>query len=75
MVISRVEALLEVVSGYAGAIVVPPRDPEALRPALAQAATMRGERFDDPHSWERTATAYQNLFTEIVADRKLQEAV
>ena len=75
VVISRVEALLEVVSGYAGAIVVPPQDPAALRPALAQVAAMRGERFDDPHSWERTATAYQNLFTEIVSDRKLQEAV
>lgn len=65
VVITHIDALLETVAGYAGTIVTPVRDPGALRHAIKRAASMRGERFDDPLSWEHTVASYQSLFAQL----------
>ncbi len=65
VIVTAVGGLREAVSGYAGAITIPPKDPEALRAALPRAAALRGQRFADPHSWERTVQRYDALFTQI----------
>jgi len=62
VIVTAVGGLREAVSGYAGAITIPPQDPEALRAALPRAAALRGQRFADPHSWERTVQRYDTLF-------------
>jgi len=59
---TRVGGLVEAVTGYDGAIVVPPRDPSALQCALMQIGELRGQRYADPHSWQRTEAGYQVLF-------------
>jgi len=65
VIVTAVGGLREAVSGYAGAITIPPKDPEALRAALPRAAALRGQRFADPHSWERTVQRYDALFAQI----------
>jgi glycosyltransferase involved in cell wall biosynthesis len=62
VVVSAVGGLVEATEGYEGAIRVPPRDPEAIRRALNQAYDLRGRRFGDVHSWDRTVDAYDALF-------------
>jgi glycosyltransferase involved in cell wall biosynthesis len=65
VVVTRVGGLTEAVANYEGAILVPPRDPAALRCALAEVAAMRGKRFADPHAWERTVDQYETLFAAL----------
>jgi len=65
VVVSAVGGLIEASEGYEGAIRVPPRDPASLRSALNQARTLRGRRFPDVHSWERTLAGYERLFDEL----------
>jgi len=65
VVITHIDALLEAGAGYAGTIVTPVRDPEALRHALVRAVGMRGMRFDDPLSWEQTVRSYESLFATL----------
>ena len=67
VVVSAVGGLVEASEGYAGAIRVPPRDPAAIREALLAAYAMRGRRFADVHSWERTIAGYETLFAELDA--------
>ncbi|MCL4466874.1 MAG: glycosyltransferase family 4 protein [Chloroflexi bacterium] len=62
VVVTRVGGLTEAVADYKGAILVPPKDPAALRRALTEVAGMWGKRFSDPHSWERTLARYEALF-------------
>jgi glycosyltransferase involved in cell wall biosynthesis len=69
VVVTAVGGLIEAVRGYEGAISVPPRDPQALRAAFAEARGLRGVRFADVHSWERTLDRYGDLFATIVAAR------
>ena len=69
VVVTAVGGLIEAVRGYEGAISVPPRDPRALRTAFAEARGLRGVRFADVHSWERTLDRYGDLFATIVAAR------
>jgi glycosyltransferase involved in cell wall biosynthesis len=65
VVVTRVGGLPEAVADYAGAVLVPPRDPIALQAALIQIARLRGQRFSDPHSWERTVASYRALFAAL----------
>jgi len=65
VIVTAVGGLREAVSGYAGAITIPPKDPEALRAALPRAAALRGQRFADPHSWTRTVQRYDALFAQL----------
>jgi glycosyltransferase involved in cell wall biosynthesis len=70
VVVTAVGGLVEAVRGYEGAIQVPPRDPDALRRAFAEARALRGVRFADVHSWERTLDGYGELFETIDAVRE-----
>jgi glycosyltransferase involved in cell wall biosynthesis len=66
IIVSAVGGLTEAVAGYEGAIVTPPGDVPALRAAFEQVAPLRGKRFADPHSWQRTADRYAELFTMLL---------
>lgn len=61
VVVTAVGGLVEAASDYAGAELVPPRDPTALRQALLRLPARLG-RYTDPHSWARTAERYERLF-------------
>jgi glycosyltransferase involved in cell wall biosynthesis len=65
VVVSRVGGLAEAVAEYEGAIQVPPRDPDAIREALGQVIMLRGKRFADPHSWQRSVERYDALFDRL----------
>jgi glycosyltransferase involved in cell wall biosynthesis len=65
VVVTRVGGLPEAVRGYEGAILVPPRDPESLRAALKSASGLRGRRFADPHSWQKSLAGYERLFAAL----------
>jgi glycosyltransferase involved in cell wall biosynthesis len=65
VVVTAVGGLVEAVQDYPGALLVPPRDPAALREALLQLPGRRGERYKDPHSWQRTVDAYRSLINQL----------
>src|SRR6266700_3036841 len=65
VVVTRVGGLIEALASYEGAVLVPPDDPVALQNALLQVVNMRGRRYTDPHSWERTIAGYHTLFDTI----------
>jgi glycosyltransferase involved in cell wall biosynthesis len=70
VVVTSVGGLPEAVAEYAGAILVPPRDPVALGKALAIAAGMKGRRFTDPHSWSSVVDRYDHLFDRVSTRRR-----
>jgi glycosyltransferase involved in cell wall biosynthesis len=65
VVVTAVGGLVEAVQDYPGALLVPPRDPAALRDALLQLLDRRGRRYQDPHSWQRTADSYHELIEQL----------
>jgi len=65
VVVTAVGGLIEAVQDYGGALLVPPRDPPSLRNALLQLPALRGRRFADPHSWQRSADAYRALIDQL----------
>ncbi|HLH60445.1 MAG TPA: glycosyltransferase [Ktedonobacteraceae bacterium] len=65
VVVTRVGGLVEAVAEYEGTIIVPPGDVEALRDALRKVAQLRGRRYRDPHSWDRTVDGYMALIAEL----------
>jgi glycosyltransferase involved in cell wall biosynthesis len=65
VIVTRVGGLTEGVANYQGAILVPPRDPAAIRQALPRVAAMKGKRFTDCHSWEHTMEQYNALFAAV----------
>jgi len=65
LVITAVGGLTEAVAEYEGAILVPPRDPVALRDAIRRLPALRGRRYRDPHSWDRTVTRYGELMDQL----------
>jgi glycosyltransferase involved in cell wall biosynthesis len=65
VVVTAVGGLVEAVRDYPGALLVPPRDPAALRGALLALPELRGKRYADPHSWESTADAFTALMDDI----------
>jgi glycosyltransferase involved in cell wall biosynthesis len=71
VVITNVGGLPEAVANYEGALLIPPKDPTALRRALTEVSTMRGRRFADSQSWERTVTLYTAMFSTL-ADGPLE---
>jgi glycosyltransferase involved in cell wall biosynthesis len=64
-VVTAVGGLVEVVDGYAGAALVPPEDPVALRDALLKLPERRGERYPNPRSWQQTLEGYRALVDEL----------
>jgi glycosyltransferase involved in cell wall biosynthesis len=69
LVLTAVGGLPEAVAGYEGAILVPPRDPYALRKAIRRLPQLRGRRFHDQHSWGHTASAYEDLINRLRTPR------
>jgi glycosyltransferase involved in cell wall biosynthesis len=65
VVVTAVGGLVEAVQDYSGALLVPPRDPIALRDALLQLLERRGQRYADPHSWQRTVDVYRALIDQL----------
>jgi glycosyltransferase involved in cell wall biosynthesis len=65
VVVTAVGGLVEVVQEYTGALLVPPRDPIALRDALLKLLPRRGERYENPHSWQRTVVSYRALIDQL----------
>ncbi len=65
VVVTAVGGLVEVVRDYAGAVLVPPQDPAALRDALLKLPARRGERYANPHSWTQTLDGYRALIEEM----------
>lgn len=75
VVVTSVGGLTEAVQEYPGARLVPPRDPVALRQALLELPKRRGERYSDPHSWQRSAVKYVTLIDRLhSADGRPQSA-
>ncbi|MDP9026585.1 MAG: glycosyltransferase [Actinomycetota bacterium] len=75
VVVTRVGGLVEAAGDYAGATFVPSADPSELAAAMAALPASRGERFDDPHSWDHTVDAYADLFSRIGAPPLLRQDV
>lgn len=65
VVVTAVGGLVEAVERYPGAILVPPRDPMALRQELLRLLARRGQRYPDPHSWAHTTAEYRALIGEL----------
>jgi glycosyltransferase involved in cell wall biosynthesis len=65
LVLTAVGGLLEAVADYEGAILVPPRDPRALRDAIRRLPQLCGSRYHDQHNWEHTASAYEGLINRL----------
>jgi glycosyltransferase involved in cell wall biosynthesis len=65
LVITDVGGLPEAVADYEGAILVPPHDPAALLDAIRKLPDLRGQRYSDPHSWERTVARYGALMRQV----------
>jgi glycosyltransferase involved in cell wall biosynthesis len=65
VIVTAVGGLAEAVQDYEGALLVPPRDPAALRAALLRLPERRGDRYKDPHSWQRTVDAYSALIGQL----------
>lgn len=65
LVVTEVGGLPEATAGYQGAITIPPADPIALGAALQRASRLRGQRFADPQSWERTVGRFLELFAAL----------
>lgn len=65
LVLTAVGGLPAAVEDYEGAILVPPRDPAALRDALRRLPSRCGRTYPDPHSWSRTVARYEQLLERI----------
>jgi glycosyltransferase involved in cell wall biosynthesis len=65
LIVTSVGGLPEAVKDYQGAILTPPGDPDSLRDAIRLLLPMRGQRFQDPHSWDRTVELYRDLMADI----------
>ena len=70
VVVGAVGGLVEEVEDYAGALLVPPQDQLALQEALIKLLPLKGERFSNPHSWQRTLDGYRALISEVCDTRR-----
>jgi glycosyltransferase involved in cell wall biosynthesis len=74
-VVTAVGGLVQVVEDYAGAVLVPPQDPAALRDALLKLPARRGERYPNPRSWQQTLREYRALIDELVGRTRADPAL
>ena len=72
LVITAVGGLPAAVADYDGAILVPPHDHVMLREAIRQLPALRGRRYRDPHSWNRTLVLYGHLMDQVGHSHKLR---
>jgi glycosyltransferase involved in cell wall biosynthesis len=73
VIVSEVGGLVEAAGDYVGVSFVPPAEPTALAAAMAALPASRGRRYLDPHSWDRTVSAYAELFARIGAPELARE--
>lgn len=69
VVVSDVGGLAESVSGYRGAVLVPPADPGRLLEGIRRARALVGQRFADPRDWSVTRDAVLG-FMPLPGDRQ-----
>jgi glycosyltransferase involved in cell wall biosynthesis len=67
VVVTSVGGLVEAADGYEGRLSVEPQRPDQIREAMHRAWELRGRRFEDVHSWDRTLARYDELFAELGA--------
>jgi glycosyltransferase involved in cell wall biosynthesis len=67
VVVTSVGGLVEAADGYEGRLTVEPQRPDQIREAMHRAWELRGRRFEDVHSWDRTLALYDELFAELGA--------
>jgi glycosyltransferase involved in cell wall biosynthesis len=65
VVVTSVGGLVEAAEAYAGRLSVEPHRPDQIRAALHSAWELRGQRFEDPHSWDVTLSRYNELFADL----------
>lgn len=65
VVVTDVGGLGEAVADYEGAVTIPEGDAGALAAGIVRAAELVGRTFDDPHSWDHTVAAYDEIFAKI----------
>lgn len=65
VVTTSVGGLVEAAAGYAGAVLVQPRDPAALAKGIHAALPLVGMSHADPHSWSYTAERFTALLERI----------
>jgi glycosyltransferase involved in cell wall biosynthesis len=64
-----VGGLVEAVADYAGAVLLPGDDVDALRAALLDLSAQRARRFPDPHSWTATTAALDRITDAVTPAR------
>lgn len=67
VVVSDVGGLRTAAQGYRGAVFVTPSDPVDLARGLVETSALASETFTDPRSWDQTAAAYEDVFTELLS--------
>jgi glycosyltransferase involved in cell wall biosynthesis len=65
LVLTAVGGLPEAVADYEGAVLVPPRNPKALREAILGLPELCGRRYEDCHSWDHAAGLYDRLLDQL----------
>jgi glycosyltransferase involved in cell wall biosynthesis len=76
VVVTSVGGLTEAVARYEGALLVPPKDPDALQTGMKQAAQLSSRRYSDPHSWEQTIEQFGALCDAMARGRRrVREAI
>jgi glycosyltransferase involved in cell wall biosynthesis len=65
VVASDVGGLSESCREYAGALLTPPSEPDALAQAMIKARELVGRQFSDPFTWERSIDAYDAVFEAV----------
>lgn len=66
VVVTAVGGLVQAVRDYPGALLVPPRDPAALRGALLALLPLRDRRYADPNSWQSVVRQFTALIDEVL---------
>ena len=70
VVVSAVGGLVEATAGYAGAVLVEPRQPDSLLAGIRRAAGLRGQRFTTGSTWDESARRYAALARRLIAEQQ-----
>jgi glycosyltransferase involved in cell wall biosynthesis len=62
VIVTGVGGLREAVCNYDGASLIPPADPAAIAASILEFEARPRIRYEDPHSWERSAESLASLF-------------
>jgi glycosyltransferase involved in cell wall biosynthesis len=65
VVLTAVGGLVEAAGEYAGAVLVPPRDPDALAAGIRRAVALRGDGFAHDLGWSASAARYDELLADL----------